>query len=388
MTAADAGGTCSGPGITDPNTGAFDPATAFASGVSPYAITYTITGSCGDVDVFNIVVDQSFDATITNNPGSVCENGAAVDFDGVDPNGVWSGTGNPDAVTGVFDPAAQGPGSYTIIYTLTGACRDANTGTIVVNPTPAAPTGVYAAACPGGTSPSLSTIGGGTFTWYDNAAGTPPSVGTGSGFTPSDSNSGTYTYYVSETLGTCEGSLTAVKLTISGLTAAFTANPVSGQIPLDVDFTNNSTGATAYVWDFGDGTATDVTFEPSHTYSDFGLLTVTLAVTGAAGCTDVATLAIDVTAESDVSIPNIFSPNNDNVNDMFKPQAANLKNLHGEIFNRWGQKLFEWEGTEGGWDGHTSSGEVAPSGTCFYIITAVGADDTPCGFKGHVALAR
>jgi gliding motility-associated-like protein len=147
-------------------------------------------------------------------------------------------------------------------------------------------------------------------------------------------------------------------------------------------------GATGYVWDFGDGTAIDVTFEPSHTYNDFGLFTVTLAATDAAGCTDVATLVIDVTAESDVSIPNIFSPNNDNVNDMFKAQAANLKNLHGEIFNRWCQKLFEWEGTKAGWDGHASPGEVAPSGTYFYIITAVGADDTPDAFKGYVTFAR
>jgi hypothetical protein len=232
MTAADAGGTWSGLGITDPDTGAFDPATAFASGASPHAITYTITGSCGDVDVFNIVVDQSFDATITNNPGSVCENGAAVDFDGVDPKGVWSGTGNLDAVTGVFDPAAQGPGSYTIIYTLTEACGDANTGAIVLNPTPATPAGVDAAACPGGTSPSLSAIGGGTFTWYDDAAGTPPSVGPGSGFMPSDSNSGTYTYYVSETLGTCEGPLTAVTLTIGGPTTCLYSKPCKWSNPV------------------------------------------------------------------------------------------------------------------------------------------------------------
>jgi len=71
--------------------------------------------------------------------------------------------------------------------------------------------------------------------------------------------------------------------------AAFTATPLAGTIPLDVVFTNESTGALIYVWDFGDGT-TGTLANPSHTYSVAGTKSVTLvAYNGAASGTAVMT---------------------------------------------------------------------------------------------------
>src|SRR5713226_6285685 len=83
----------------------------------------------------------------------------------------------------------------------------------------------------------------------------------------------------------------------STLTANFTANPTSGQAPLMVQFTDQSTGnPTAWDWNFGDGSADSSVQNPSHTYSSAADFTVTLTVTGSGGATSSKSAIIHVTA--------------------------------------------------------------------------------------------
>lgn len=67
-------------------------------------------------------------------------------------------------------------------------------------------------------------------------------------------------------------------------TADFTATPTSGYTPLSVDFTDNSTvtGATTFLWTFGDG-YTSTAQDPTHTYASVGSYTVSLKVTDITG---------------------------------------------------------------------------------------------------------
>src|SRR5258708_19264087 len=66
----------------------------------------------------------------------------------------------------------------------------------------------------------------------------------------------------------------------SSLTADFTANPASGQAPLMVQFTDQSTGTiTAWDWNFGDGSAHSSVQNPSHTYNTPAAFTPTLTIT-------------------------------------------------------------------------------------------------------------
>lgn len=68
------------------------------------------------------------------------------------------------------------------------------------------------------------------------------------------------------------------------------------------------------------------------------------------------------------SVPNVFTPNNDGINDLFE-----IKNMPSDavtqIFNRWGIKVFETNKSDIFWDGRTTSGNEAVDGTYFYIIT-------------------
>ncbi|MCX6274370.1 MAG: PKD domain-containing protein [Bacteroidetes bacterium] len=78
-------------------------------------------------------------------------------------------------------------------------------------------------------------------------------------------------------------------VSVSSAKALFAANPRVGCPPLNVNFTNFSTGnQLTYFWDFGDGT-TSTQQLPSHTYTTSGSFTVTLAVTDSSGCSNTLT---------------------------------------------------------------------------------------------------
>ncbi|HHM01873.1 MAG TPA: PKD domain-containing protein [Caldithrix abyssi] len=66
------------------------------------------------------------------------------------------------------------------------------------------------------------------------------------------------------------------------VTADFSGTPTSGDAPLDVAFTDNSTGASSWSWDFGDG-ATSTAQNPTHTYTVAGVYTVTLTASNSCG---------------------------------------------------------------------------------------------------------
>ncbi|MCK9481337.1 MAG: PKD domain-containing protein [Bacteroidia bacterium] len=99
--------------------------------------------------------------------------------------------------------------------------------------------------------------------------------------------------------------------------------------------------------------------------------------------------------ESQIYIPNAFSPNNDGINDIFKPTAIyitkttsnHLYTFEMEIYDRWGNKLFLTNDLDIGWDG-TFSNIPCPDGVYLYKIRAVGLDGKPYDFKGTLHLVR
>ncbi len=75
-----------------------------------------------------------------------------------------------------------------------------------------------------------------------------------------------------------------------------------------------------------------------------------IKVTDEAGCVASDSLLVKV-APSDFLVPTAFSPNGDGVNDLFHPLNKNLQKLNFEVYNRWGEKVYQTNDPREGWDG-------------------------------------
>ncbi|MFZ9295241.1 MAG: gliding motility-associated C-terminal domain-containing protein [Bacteroidia bacterium] len=103
---------------------------------------------------------------------------------------------------------------------------------------------------------------------------------------------------------------------------------------------------------------------------------------------------IVVDAASSYTVPNIFTPNNDGVNDVFFIRSLNMKSLKIVIFDRTGNIVYQNKSEIGNdkeiiWDGKTPSGTELPAGTYFYILQATKADGkSDTDIKGTITLTR
>ena len=169
--------------------------------------------------------------------------------------------------------------------------------------------------------------------------------------------------------------------------AAASANPITGNVQLAVSFTNTSSVGSQYHWSFGDGDTSNLT-NPTYTYTNMGTYTVTLYATSTGGCKDSAYVVVIADVPTTITIPNIFSPNGDGINDEFFIINTGLNTLTCFIYNRWGELLYTITSPNNFWDGRTPNGGNAPDGTYFYIMKAQGSDGKSYKQDGPLTLVR
>ncbi len=186
-----------------------------------------------------------------------------------------------------------------------------------------------------------------------------------------------------------------------------TATTISGSAPLTARFYANAenTGSwTAhYEWRFTMAEENDpylIRYEENteYTFTKAGSHKIELYATFTQGNDTVAytqeywadSEPIRVTiSESKLEMPNAFSPNGDGINDMYKAKSGyqSLVEFHAYIFNRWGQKLYEWTNPADGWDG-TYNGKDVKEGVYYVLVKAKGADGRKYNIKRDVNLLR
>lgn len=299
------------------------------------------------------------------------------------------GTGNPFTPTGV-----TGTISFWVNETIGSCVSPASQVTINFNPLPVADTStvVSSGATCGNTTGSITgvTIVSGqspfTYIWQDSTGAV-----VGNSLDLSNVGPGVYTLTITDSNGcvTQTGGGSAFNVTsTNGVVASFTATPTTGEKPLLVNCdASSTTGAVNYFWDFGTG-VTSTLQNPVYTYNQLGQFDICLYADNGSGCADTACMSIDVFINSVFVIPNVFTPNDDNVNDIFTVKNVGLETMDAEIYNRWGQKEYEWHTTNGGWDGRTAAGVLVPDGTYFFVIRAKGFDGKEYFEKGSFELIR
>jgi len=179
-----------------------------------------------------------------------------------------------------------------------------------------------------------------------------------------------------------------------------------GQAPLEVTFRANPEDmdgySPSYEWHFWrmplskTGETQEMTEflvryeeDTQYTFSESGTYNIVLKTKlSSQEELDSVTITIAI-SDSKLEFPNAFSPNGDGINDTYKAKTGwkNIVSFHAYIFNRWGQKLYEWTDPNGEWDG-TYKGKDVKDGVYFVLVKAKGADGKDYNIRKDVNLLR
>jgi gliding motility-associated-like protein len=219
-------------------------------------------------------------------------------------------------------------------------------------------------------------------------------------YTPEAGYSGTdeFIYKVCDANGDCASAV--VSITVAGLNYKPVAVPdvdtTLTNVPVTINVTANDTGLedspvtlTAAQAQYGQVTVNadlTLTYTPNKDFSGTDEFTYQICDNNG----DCATATVKIVVESNIFVPEGFSPNDDGVNDYFEiPDIAMFDHVGVIIFNRWGNIVFEDPDYKNNWNGKSNKNitgsEILPVGTYFYIITI---RDTGRKLNGYIYLNR
>jgi gliding motility-associated-like protein len=89
-----------------------------------------------------------------------------------------------------------------------------------------------------------------------------------------------------------------------------------------------------------------------------------------------------------LSVPNVFTPNNDGSNDFFLVSTEGIEALDVKIYDRWGVLMAELTSPQQGWNGKAKNGKDAVDGTYYYVLGAKGSDLKEYKASGFFTLIR
>lgn len=166
---------------------------------------------------------------------------------------------------------------------------------------------------------------------------------------------------------------------LPGFDLDFSVNILSGNIDDYFFMWNSSIGST---FSHPDSINTVITTSETQT----GEETITVIATSQSGCTAEASVTFGI-ANDQYALPNVFTPNGDNVNDTFGVVTQGIVTDYScRIFNRWGTLVFESNNVDQTWNG-TYNKEAAPSDVYIYSIQFT-IGDMQIDEKGDLTLLR
>ena len=313
---------------------------------------------------------------------------------------VWDyGDGSPLDTTG-FTPDRlhrfPGPGTYFVKLTVIDN-RFCNApasviDTLRINPLVVALPAKIALGCVGDTIKfKNNSLGGLTWSWHfgDPSSGANDSSAL---FEPTHiyNTPGSYTYYlIAYDSTTCNRIDTSDFFTIEikeKPQALFTWAPNPPEPNVPVRFTNLSTFADSYLWEFGDG-ETSTAFSPVHEYNATGKYNARLTAYSKAGCSAIFDLPVDVIVNPLLDVPNAFTPGRFGVNSTVNVRGFGITKMSWKIYNRWGQIIFQSASKGIGWDG-TYKGKLQPLDVYGYTLDAEFSDGKKLRKTGDITLLR
>lgn len=315
----------------------------------------------------NTVADGAIDITV---------NGGTLPYT-FQWNGPNSFTASTEDLTNILS------GTYTVIVTDAGGCQISDTITVGATVTVVANAGNDTTFCSLGavTLDGSASVNATTYQWFELPGMTPVGNTATISVTPT---SGTTSYVLTVSNGSCSSSDT-IDVT-SMPPPAVDAGPFSSILlgqSATIGGSPTGPGGSTFSWGPISGLGDPISANP--VASPMATTTYTVVVVDTNGCSASDTVTVYVLPE--IKFPNGFTPNNDGVNDVWEIDNIQLfPNCLVEVYNRWGEMLFQSPGYKDKWDGRYKGKEL-PVGTYYYIIK-LNDPHFPQDYTGPITILR
>lgn len=296
-----------------------NPAQQFYSSSGNYAVSLTVTSINGCVDATSTIVNVYESPVIAFLPTSVCQNELAqfTDLSTSAPGDpiiswFWNFDDGNTSISQNPTNTYLAIGNYDVsLLVSTAFCSASDTVQVTVEPVP---TAAFNMTINSGCTPldvtfSNTSTGAVNYLW-DFGDGTTSNLANPNHIfiNPSANDTNYIVQLVAGTTFGCTDTTTMIVTVFAGALADFSHNGLPGCAPLAVDFTNLSSGATSYLWDFDDGNTSTAT-DPSHTYVNLSLFIevydVELIAISPNGCSDTTNQSITVYPVADFTFTSL-----------------------------------------------------------------------------------
>jgi gliding motility-associated-like protein len=236
--------------------------------------------------------------------------------------------------------------------------------------------------CPGDTAEIwvIATEGLGNYTYYWEHSGE-----TSSNVFVSPNNTTTYSVSVQDACATysIEGTTTVEVVRPDADFEVLTDEPMEGLL---VTFQNTTNGGVTWNWDFGNGEFSTAN-SPTTTYTPYGYYDVTLIAYNDIGCSDTVTKQIYIKPEFYFYAPNAFTPNGNRQNEYYSVSVIGAIGFEFQIFNRWGELIYETTDQYFQWDGTYMNYNV-PDGVLVWKAKVIDREYQYHTFEGFITILR
>jgi hypothetical protein len=376
-----------------------DISTGLSAGV--YVVTITDASGCTATVTATLTEPPVVSVTATASPASICI-GSSVTLNASPAGGTpgYVTTWNPGSLAGnsqIVTPAATT--TYTVDVSDQNGCTASSTVAVTVNALPVALVGsdVTSGCVPLcvnfddlSTITGATTITGWSWDFGDQTNSTQQN--------PSHCYSTPGNYTVILTITTSDGCTQTVSMNnyiqVFALPVAeFIAGPQPTTIlNPTIQFTDSSSNAASWLWSFGDvGNSSSTDQNPTFTYPEPNCYMAILEVTSADGCLDTTEQLICIGPDVIIYVPNTFTPDENNINDVFIPVTVGIDpdNYELWVFDRWGNMIFYTDDLNEGWDGKVlGSDKLCQVDTYVWKINCRDVLDKRHELIGHVNLIR
>lgn len=353
-----------------------------------YYIQATTPGGCSVVKPVRVFVFGASSLVITN-PQPVCKSvpvdiTAAAITAGSDPGLTYTYWQDIAATQKLTNPnAITVSGTYYIKATNKGFCSIVKPVQVTVVDPPKLvinnPAGCLTVDL---TTPSVTAGSDAALTlgyWLD-AAATQPLTNPGS-ITVSN------TYYIKATNSTGCSTIAPVNVDVKPVPVAAITNPPAVVFPETVDLSTAFVAQSGLTYTYWRDAAATVSLANANAITRPSTYYIKVSNTG---CSTIYPVKVTISKPADIDFsPNVFTPNGDGVNDIFRFKApGSIKLKYFKVYSSWGQLLFETTDLNKGWDGNYQ-GKPMPMGTYYWVFNAYDTySNSNIATSGSVSIVR